>query len=82
MKKETKPKTFEDEIGDLYDKYNLKISSQEQLETLLLKSIRPFLEKALNAEMDEHLGYKKHEQNDNDNSRNGYSEKTVRGLFG
>ena len=32
--------------------------------------------------MDEHLGYEKHEQSDSDNSRNGYSSKNVKGLFG
>lgn len=44
--------------------------------------MKPLLEKMLNAEMDEHLGYKKHENNEEENSRNGYSEKTVKGLFG
>lgn len=35
------------------------------------------VEAALNAELDEHLGYVRHEQSDNSNSRNGYSSKTV-----
>ena len=40
------------------------------------------LEKILNAEMDEHLGYEKNQKTDFDNSRNGYSSKNVKGLFG
>lgn len=36
------------------------------------------VEAALNAELDEHLGYSRHEQSDKDNYRNGYSPKTIR----
>lgn len=36
------------------------------------------VERALNAELDEHLGYDKHEQSNNTNSRNGSSRKTLR----
>lgn len=35
------------------------------------------VETALNAELDDHLGYDKHEASDNSNSRNGYSSKTL-----
>lgn len=36
------------------------------------------IETALNAELDEHLGYEKHHPSDSSNSRNGYSSKTIR----
>lgn len=36
------------------------------------------VEAALNAELDEHLGYARHEQASKDNYRNGYSSKTIR----
>lgn len=36
------------------------------------------VEAALNAELDDHLGYSKHEQSSSENSRNGYSSKTVK----
>jgi len=36
------------------------------------------VEAALNAELDDHLGYTKHEQSVSDNSRNGVSRKTLR----
>jgi len=35
------------------------------------------VETALNAELDDHLGFDKHEQSDADNSRNGYTSKTL-----
>jgi len=36
------------------------------------------VETALNAELDDHLGYDKHQQNNTPNSRNGYARKTLR----
>ena len=36
------------------------------------------VEAALNAELDDHLGYSKHEASDTDNSRNGFTSKTLR----
>lgn len=36
------------------------------------------IETALNAELDEHLGYEKHQSSDKANSRNGYTSKTLR----
>ena len=36
------------------------------------------VEAALNAELDEHLGYSRHEQSTKDNYRNGYSSKAIR----
>ena len=35
------------------------------------------VETALNAELDDHLGFDKHEQSDSENSRNGYTSKTL-----
>ena len=36
------------------------------------------VEAALNAELDEHLGYERHERADGSNHRNGYSSRIVR----
>ena len=46
---------------------------------LLRQLTSRFYERILNPEMDEHLGYKKHDNagDHSGNSRNGYSEKTV-----
>ena len=38
---------------------------------------KAFYEKALNVELDEHLGYSKHDNSPSHNRRNGYSSKTM-----
>ena len=78
-KKSTKEKDVIDQILDQLDLHGM---TQEELfgaDGLAKKLTARLLNKALEAEMDTHLGYKKH-SNDGDgsgNSRNGYSEKTV-----
>lgn len=51
---------------------------------LIKTLVKAVLEKALEGEMTEHLGYEKHDPKGNNtgNSRNGYSKKTVSGQFG
>ncbi len=45
----------------------------------LLKQLTAALvEKAMEAELTDHLGYEKNDKSDNDNSRNGYSSKTLK----
>ena len=39
------------------------------------------IEAALNAELDDHLGYDKYQSNTNKNSRNGTSSKSVHAIF-
>ena len=58
--------------------------SPEEFLTLLNDLKKTLLEKALEAEMDQHLGYRKHEPSGrgSGNSRNGSSKKTVQGEFG
>ena len=78
-KKSTKEKDVIDQILDQLDLHGM---TQEELfgaDGLAKKLTARLLNKALEAEMDTHLGYKKH-SNDGDgsgNSRNGYSDKTV-----
>lgn len=78
-KKSTKEKDVIDQILDQLDLHGM---TQEELfgaEGLAKKLTARLLNKALEAEMDTHLGYKKHsnEGDGSGNSRNGYSEKTV-----
>ena len=60
------------------------IKSEKDLAALSKKLLKLTVEKALSAEMDEHLGYEKHskEGNNSGNSRNGISSKTLKGSFG
>ena len=78
-KKSTKEK---DAIDQILDQLDLHGMTQEELfgaEGLAKKLTARLLNKALEAEMDTHLGYKKHSKDGDGsgNSRNGYSEKTV-----
>lgn len=53
------------------------IKSEEDLNEFRQMLTKVTVEAALNAELDDHLGFDKHEQSDSDNSRNGVSHKTV-----
>lgn len=44
--------------------------------------VKMTVEAALGAEMEEHLGYRKNQESDSLNSRNGYSPKTLKGEHG
>ena len=73
-KKSTKEK---DAIDQILDQLDLHGMTQEEL--FGAEGLARLLNKALEAEMDTHLGYKKHsnEGDGSGNSRNGYSQKTV-----
>lgn len=65
----------------------LKISnvgSMEDIQKLFKETIAEFMEDGLEAEMDEELGYSKYDykNKETENSRNGYSSKTLRTSFG
>ena len=69
-------------INSLIEHYNLKEASdvQDMLKDLLGDTMQGMLE----AEMDEQLGYSKYDYHnkDTDDSRNGYSKKTVTSSLG
>jgi putative transposase len=54
------------------------IKSQEDLNQFQQMLTKVTVEAALNAELDEHLGFDKHEQSEADNNRNGFTSKTIR----
>ena len=53
------------------------IKTQQDLTEFQRMLTKVTVEAALNAELDDHLGYGRHEQSDGSNHRNGYSSKTV-----
>jgi len=61
-----------------------KIKTQSELDDFFQKLYKQAIENMLKAEMEDHLGYKKHEkaEKDNKNSRNGYSNKTLKTNIG
>ena len=58
------------------------VKSQEDLANLTSMLVKMTVEAALGAEMEEHLGYAKHQESSTSNSRNGYSKKTLKGNHG
>ncbi|RQM63249.1 transposase, partial [Aeromonas enteropelogenes] len=60
------------------------IKSEKDLGTLTQQLLKLTVETALNAEMDEHLGYQKHasQGRGTGNNRNGYSTKHLKGQHG
>src|SRR5919106_3087596 len=60
------------------------IKSEQDIAALSRQLLKLTVERALNAEMDEHLGYPKHalEGRGSGNSRNGYSSKLLKGDIG
>jgi len=55
-----------------------KALEPDQIREKLKQLIQQTLQEALEAELDEFLGYSKYERTDSDNYRNGYSSKTVK----
>jgi putative transposase len=53
------------------------IKTEHDLNALTQMLSKITIEAALNAELDDHLGYNKHEVTDSTNSRNGYTGKTI-----
>mgnify|MGYP001060501947 FL=1 len=53
------------------------LSQMFEKDGLFKQLTKRLLEKALDAEMDSHLGYSKHQRNTTTNSRNGYNSKTL-----
>lgn len=53
------------------------IKTEEDLNDFRQMLTKITVEAALNAELEDHLGYGKHESSDTNNSRNGYSSKTL-----
>ena len=58
------------------------LTTQEELSSLLKELHSAALEAMLQGEMENHLGYSKHEQNNSTNARNGSSSKQIKTEFG
>jgi putative transposase len=68
----------------LIDELAKSIKSEKDLAALSKHLLKLTVERAMGAEMDDHLGYEKHsaEGKNSGNSRNGHSSKTIKGDFG
>jgi putative transposase len=66
----------------LTDEFLKQFKSRETLNDFLGQLQKRGIEKMLEGELDGHLGYDKHEQSLNTNSRNGYGKKRVKTSYG
>ncbi|MDA7716985.1 IS256 family transposase [bacterium] len=66
----------------LSDDFLKQFKTGEELSSFLKQIQKRGIEKMLEAELDDHLGYGKHEKSTTSNSRNGYSQKKVRTSLG
>lgn len=69
---------------ELIDELAKSIKTEKDLAALSKHLLKLTVERAMHAELDEHLGYEKHDiaSKTSENSRNGYSSKTLKGNFG
>ena len=74
----------QDKLQALAKELAKDIKTEKDLGELSKQLVKLTVETALNAELDEHLGYSKHDREgrNSGNSRNGYSEKTLKGQHG
>jgi putative transposase len=81
MKKTKQTSPISDELIDTWLKQGRK---PEDIQGLLKQFTKQVVERAMQGEMAEHLGYEKHdpEGNNSGNSRNGTTLKTLKGDFG
>ena len=68
----------------LIDELAKSIKTEKDLAALSKHLLKLTVERAMNAELDDHLGYEKHamEGKNSGNNRNGHSSKTLKGNFG
>lgn len=68
----------------LIEELSKHIKTEADLSALSKQLVKMTVEKAMDVELEEHLGYKKHaaEGKNGGNSRNGHSSKTLKGSFG
>ena len=73
-----------DKLQALATELAKEIRTEKDLGELSKQLVKLTVETALNAELDEHLGYAKHDRDgrNSGNSRNGYSSKTLKGQHG
>lgn len=70
----------EQKIKEMAEELSKEIKSESDLADITRIFLKTTIEKALGAELDDHLGYEKHSLNgrNSGNSRNGFSSKTVK----
>ena len=66
----------------LSDDFLKQFKTADQLNDFLAQIQKRGIEQMLEGELDSHLGYDKHAQNESTNSRNGYGKKKIKTSYG
>ena len=69
--------TKETELKKLAEQMAKHVGSFEDIKVFQKELMQSFIDTALEAEMEDHLGYPKHEKANKPNKRNGHTKKTV-----
>ena len=70
--------TTQSDIKKLAEQMAGSMNSFDDIKDFQKQLMQSFIDTALEAEMEDHLGYPKHEKADKPNKRNGHTKKTVR----
>ncbi|WP_299185128.1 transposase [uncultured Psychrobacter sp.] len=70
--------TTQSDLKKLAEQMASSMKSFDDIKDFQKQLIQSFIDTALEAEMEDHLGYPKHEKADKPNKRNGHTKKTVR----
>ena len=70
--------TNQSDIKKLAEQMAGSMKSFDDIKDFQKQLMQSFIDTALEAEMEDHLGYPKHEKADKPNKRNGHTKKTVR----
>ena len=70
--------TKQTDIKKLAEQMASSMNSFDDIKDFQKQLMQSFIDTALEAEMEDHLGYPKHEKADKPNKRNGHTKKTVR----
>ena len=77
MSKNRKSEDIYSMLADQIIDSGIDVNQMFEKDCLLKQLTKRLLEKALDTEMNNHLGYSKHQRNNSSNSRNGYSNKSL-----
>ncbi|MBE0443292.1 transposase [Psychrobacter sp. FME13] len=72
--------TTQSDIKKLAEQMASSMKSFDDIKDFQKQLMQSFIDTALEAEMEEHLGYPKHEKADRPNKRNGHTKKRVRSV--
>ena len=70
--------TTQSDLKKLAEQMPSSMNSFDDIKDFQKQLMQSFIDTALEAEMEDHLGYPKHEKADKPNKRNGHTKKTVR----